>query len=199
MQTHHFKGQHSDEKVLYEVKPHIYSLWLRIAGVVLLSILLCVFSILLVSVSSVIPPLGIIFAIAITLIASWILHIQYDKTIAYITDRRLVRFEAHHPFHVATRSLNWDDTMKVKTYPPHFIWSMLNIGTVVLHARSSIISLEGDSIQREVAGDDLELKDVWYYEDLGNYIEKILYTNKRNHAELADFRPFVPKPKGQRY
>ena len=34
--------------------------------------------------------------------------------------------------------------------------------------------------------------------DLGNYIDKILFTYKQMPTGVANIRPFVPKPKGER-
>ncbi len=73
----------------------------------------------------------------------------HHKSVAYVTDRRLVRFEAHNPLFTSTRALSWDDTMKVKSYPPNILWNMLNIGTLVLHARASTLSFTKDEIQEK--------------------------------------------------
>ena len=43
-----------------------------------------------------------------------------------------------------------------------------------------------------------ELTHVYYYRDLGNYIDKILYTYKQKPKEMKKIKPFVEKPKGQR-
>lgn len=49
-----------------------------------------------------------------------------------------------------------------------------------------------------VTDDDIELADIYYYRDLGNYIEKILFLYKKQPKEVANLNAFVPKPKGKR-
>jgi len=44
--------------------------------------------------------------------------------------------------------------------------------------------------------EDVRITDVYYFEDLANYIDKILFTFKNTPAEVANLKPFVPKPKG---
>lgn len=197
--THYFPGQHSDEKVLYEVKPHPFALYTQFTLVLGTAAIIAILSAVLSFVYAPVVLVGFSLALLIAVLGCWAAYAQFNDNIAYLTDRRVIRFEATTPFHTATRAINWDDVMKIKTYPPSVIWSMLNIGTVVLHARSSIISGTGDSIQKEVTGDDLELRHVYYYKDLGNYIEKILHIIKKNPAELDELRPFIAKPRGKRY
>lgn len=199
MNEHYFPGQHSDEKILYEMRPHDLPLFIRIIGIIILSVIIFVLSAILAMIHPLVTLIGILLAFAISGIGITVSIIQHKGAIGYITDRRIIRFEKPHPFHTAVRSLNWDDVMKVKTYPPNFIWSMLNIGTIVVRARASTTSFAQDTIQREVSGDDLEVHDVWYYQDLGNYIEKILHTYKQNPQELQNFRSFIPMPRGQRF
>ena len=197
-----FPGQQSDERVLYEVRPHKYSLYVKMTVVIAMALLVAFLSLLVGSLfSELIALFGIVLALAIGLFGGWAVMSQFNQYRAYITDRRVVRFEATTPFNVNTRSLNWDDTLKIKTFPPNVIWSMLNIGEVVLHARSSIISFTShdQEIEKEITGDDLELKYVYYYKDLGNYLDKILYTYRHNPTEVKNIHPFVAKPRGQRY
>ena len=47
--------------------------------------------------------------------------------------------------------------------------------------------------------EDIRMPYTWYYEDLANYVEKILHLNKTKPDEIAKLHLFVPKPKGQRY
>ena len=46
--------------------------------------------------------------------------------------------------------------------------------------------------------EDVRVTDVYYFEDLANYIDKILFTFKNSPAEIATLKPFVPKGKGLR-
>ena len=42
------------------------------------------------------------------------------------------------------------------------------------------------------------VRDVFYFEDLANYIDKILFTFKNKPAEVDQIAPFIPKPRGER-
>ncbi len=46
--------------------------------------------------------------------------------------------------------------------------------------------------------EDVRVTDVYYFEDLANYIDKILFTFKNTPGDIAAIKPFVPHPKGQR-
>lgn len=196
-----FPGQQSDEIVLYEVRPHHYALIAKVTGIFLLAFVVAFLSLLI---GNFINPLaaviGVILAIAIAVLGFWATLSQFNQARTYITDRRVVRFDANTPFNVNSRSLSWDDVLKIKTFPPSFIGSLFNIGEVVLHARSSIISFTpNDAIEKEIAGDDLEIKYVYYYKDLGHYLDKILYTYRHSPQEVRTMRTFVTRPKGKRY
>jgi hypothetical protein len=195
-----FPGQQNDEKILYVIRPHFIAKFFSLLKTYLLATLLVLLSLALWNMTGEnLVGLGMIFGVLIAVFGTLLISRMHENSVSYLTDRRLVRFEQHSPFNTSTRSLSWDDVLKVKTYPPNMLWSMFNVGTVVLHARSSIISFHQDEIQKTVAGDDLDIRDVYYYKDLGNYIDKILYLNRHNPGELKELRQFVPKPRGQRY
>jgi hypothetical protein len=140
---------------------------------------------------------GIVIALILAVIGTKIVTDYQTRDIAYITDRRLMRFEPTTLFATNPRSLTWDEVVKVKTYPPNAIWKQLAIGNVIVHARTP--SRPDEHTPGAVAADDIELKDVYYYKDLGNYIDKILFTYKQKPKEMDTIRPFVAKPKGERY
>jgi hypothetical protein len=125
-----------------------------------------------------------------------------EKNITYITDRRVVRFAASNPWFVTTRTIGWDEVVKVKTHVSSWWMRMLNVGTVVIHARSTVAPLlAGEDLSREVRAtdDDVHIEDVEYYRDLGNYLDKLLYLYKREPNKLDTLREFIPKPRGKRY
>jgi hypothetical protein len=122
-----------------------------------------------------------------------------QKSRAYITDRRAVRFYAHNPFATAVRSLSWDQAVKVKTFPPNLIYKLARIGSVIIHSQSTIANHSDSKLPDLANNDDLELEEVYYYKDLGNYIDKIIYLYHRQPKDLPKLKPFVLKPKGLRY
>ena len=141
---------------------------------------------------------GLALAVVIVVVGTKIVTDYQVRNISYITDRRLVRFEPTTLFATNSRTLTWDEVVKVKTYPPNMLWKQLAIGNVVVHARTPGRPDDSHGMNGMTA-DDIQLTDVFYYKDLGNYIDKILFTYKQKPKDIALIRPFVPKPKGERY
>lgn len=195
-----FFGIQDGEKILYVVKPHPLSLTFKLIKMYLASaVVFLAFVILgtqLVQIATFVS-IGFIIAVLIAIIGSKVVTDYQKRDMAYITDRRLVRFEPTTLVATNPRSISWDEVVKVKTYPSNFIMKELAVGNVVIHARTP--ARPDDRNPMTITADDIELKDVYYYKDLGNYIDKILFTYKQRPKELDEIRPFVPKPKGERY
>jgi hypothetical protein len=197
-----FYGKQTDENILYVVKPHSLATTFGLIKIFLVAIIISTILIILgtqiASLMTVFVVSGIILFMLIVVIGTKIVLDWQKRSISYITDRRLVHFEPTTLFATNSRTLTWDEVVKVKTFPPNFIWKQMAIGNVVVHARTPIHpGGQDDSIGISV--DDIELKDVYYYRDLGNYIDKILFTYKQKPAEIDDIKPFVLKPRGERY
>lgn len=189
-----FYGRQEDEKILYVVRPHHLASLLKLMKVYFVA-LVVFFAFVLVgsqimSVTALLKFLGTILGVVIAAFGTKIVGDYQKRNISYITDRRVVHFEPTTLFATNSRTLSWDEVVKVKTYPPNMFWKQMAIGNVVMHARTPA---EGELI------DDIELKDVYYYRDLGNYIDKILFTYKQKPREVSEVRPFVLKPRGERY
>lgn len=197
-----FYGKQEGEKILYVVRPHFLGVLSSVLKIYLVVIVISsVFFILasqIASLGSLFSLLGALFLLGGLIIGTKIVFDWQSRNIAYITDRRLVRFEPTTLVATNSRSLSWDEAVKVKTYPPNFIWKQLAIGNVTVHARTTIRTAE-DTPKDTVSADDIELKDVYFYRDLGNYIDKILFIYKQKSGEVSELRPFVPRPRGQRY
>ncbi len=171
-----FYGQQDGEKILYHIEAHPIHLWLTLAKLYAGSLAIV---------------LGVLGTLAIK-------TMEHNST-AYITDRRVVRFHAHSPFATSSRTLSWDQAVTVKTFPPNFIYKILMTGSVIIHSKSTIANSDTLKTKNIVSNDDLELTSVYYYKDLGNYIDKIIYLYNREPEKLNKIRPFTPKPKGKRY
>ncbi len=198
-----FYGRQEGEKILYVVHPHALATLIGLVKVfgisLIVSLVLIILGTQLGSAGSLLVILGILFFFIIIILGSQIVLNWQRREIAYITDRRLVRFEPTTLVATNSRTLSWDDVVKVKTFPPNFIFKQLAIGNVVVHARTPARPYDDQETTRWMTADDIQLNNVYYYRDLGNYIDKILFTYKQRPREVSEFRPFVPKPKGQRY
>lgn len=184
-----FDGQQTGELILYELRPHPMVKYLSIAKMVLLSlVLLAVLFIIGVATKQaplLLLMLGGIIAVILTAGSLWWNHTVYGRSVTYITDRRIMRFDVVSPFFTTKRSLFWNEALKAKGYAPNLLARMLGIGTVEIAPHMD---------QHE----DVIIPHVAYFEDVANYIDKILFTYKQTPSALSDFKPFVPKPRWRR-
>lgn len=198
-----FFGKQDGERILYVVRPHQLSLIAKIAQIYLIAIVVLLAFVILgsqVAPFGLFTTAGLITGLLIAIVGTKVITNYQKRDIAYITDRRLVRFEPTTLVATNPRSITWDEVVKVKTYPPNLVWKELAIGCVSIHSRSSMRDYSpDDKTFYDVSVDDIELKDVYLYKDLGNYIDKILFTYKQRPKEMDNIRVFVPKPKGERY
>lgn len=196
-----FFGKQGDERILYVVRPHPLATTVGLIRIYLIALVVLVVLALLgtqiIGFEGWFVISGVIIAAVMIIAGTKILTDYQSRDIAYITDRRIIRFEPTTLFATNPRSLSWDEVVKVKTYPPNFMWKQLAIGNVVVHARTP--ARPDDFGHGEVIADDIELKNVYYYRDLGNYIDKILFTYKQKPREMEEIRAFIPKPRGERY
>lgn len=197
-----FYGQQENEKILYVVRPHFLANIISLAKVYLVAIVVFAVFFLMAKIIStetnLLHILGIGVGAIIFLVGTKFVQSYQKRNVSYITDRRIVRFDPTTFFATNIRTLSWDEAVKVKTFSPNIILKQSMVGTVVIHARTSVKTVD-EEITHTMAADDIELKDVYLYRDLGNYIDKILYTYKQIPAEMKSLRPFIPRPKGQRY
>lgn len=186
-----FPGQQDGEKVLYHTKPDRRMELLTIVGVVFVGIVLIFllqffFSFAGAMFAGFETPL-LLVSVATIIIVCWWINEVYTNTDIYITDRRMLRFQPVMPYRRTTRSLFWDEAIKVKTYYKNIILEkILGIGSLEVHGRNH-------------ERDNVDVEYVTYHEDLGNYIDKILFLYKNKPDDLHAIKTFIPKPVGLRY
>lgn len=185
-----FEGQQTDERILYTIVPHPFSKYLAIGKIVFLSIF---FYLVLLLISTIVPDaasalktVGILLSFVLLVIGIWWNNTVYTRDRAYITDRRIIRFDVVSPFFKTKRELFWNEALKAKAYAPNLFYRMMKVGI-----------LEVDPIMGE--RENVIVRDVYYFEDLANYIDKILFTFKNKPAEIESIQPFIPKPRGERH
>ncbi len=184
-----FDGQQEGERILYTVTPHAIHKYLAIARLLFLALF---FFIVLWVIGEIVPVMMTALRIAGFVLAGILLGVGYwwnlvvfKKSRTYITDRRIIRFDVVSPFFVTKRALFWNEALKTKAYTSNILFRSLKIGT---------IDVEPQLAEHE----DVRVTDVYYFEDLANYIDKILFTFKNTPGDIASIKPFVPKAKGQR-
>lgn len=175
-----FDGQQEGERILFEIHPHVIVKHLVIAKIALTALIFLVIGI----VTSLFLP-GLAIAVVILAIGIWWNTMLFADTHAYVTDRRIMRFERVSPFLVTKRALFWNEAMKAKAYQPNLILQKFNIGTLI--------------VEPQISGEEnVYIPHIYFAEDLANYIDKILFTFKNSPADVVLIKPFVPKPRGQR-
>ena len=183
-----FDGQQEGERVLYEIRPHRVFERFALLRIVLTALIFLVIILVIGSQSNtqtIIYLIGIGIVVAFLTIGLWWNKMFFRDTRAYVTDRRIMRFERVSPFIVAKRALFWNEALKAKAYEPNFLLQSMKIGSLIIEPQ----------VQTE---ENVIIKNVHYAGDLANYIDKILFTFKNTPGEINALRPFVPKPRGQR-
>ena len=189
MEKTDFDGQQAGERVLYIISPHPAHLILAVARVVFPAVL---FFVIIAFISYVIPDfswllrlIGGLLSLALTAFGVWWNLAVFRKSKSFVTDRRILRFDFTTPFVMTKRGLFWNETLKVKAYAPNLLWRWLNVG---------VVEVEPVMGERE----SVTVSYVYYFEDLGNYLDKVLYLFKNHPDELAQLKPFVALPRGNR-
>lgn len=189
MENIQFDGQQTDERIFSVLVPHPFAKYVALVRLVLLALF---FFLILQLIGFVVPAIAapmrvasIVLSGILLIVGIWWNQTVYGKSKTFITDRRIIRFEVMTPFFTTKRALFWNEALKAKGYAPNIFWKMLKIGKV--------------RVEPQLAeGEDVLVHDVSLYDDVANYIDKILFTFKNKSADVAAIHPFIPKPKGQR-
>ncbi len=184
-----FDGQQTDERVLYTIISHPLGKRLAITKL----FLLCVFFYLVLAlIATVVPlaasalhPVGLLVSVLLFVLGTWWNTTVYAKDRCFITDRRIIRFDVVSPFFTTKRELFWNEALKAKGYAPNLFYRFLKVGTI------EVTPLLGER-------ENVVVRDVYYFEDVANYIDKILFTFKNKPEEMNNLTAFVAKPRGQR-
>ncbi len=188
--TEAFDGQQEGERILFTFVAHPVAFWNEVT-----KFLLGTFAIVaLVWFSGEIftkyaEPLrnaAIIIGTVVSFSGLWWINKYYRDGKVFLTERRVVRFEPRFPFFFRKRTLFWANVLKTKAVPRNILLRIFKIGSLAI----SPISGEDE---------DIKLDYVYYFEDLANYIDKILFLSKHTPTELNSMKEFVLKPKGRRF
>lgn len=184
-----FDGQQSDERILAVIIAHPFARFIATSAIVALALL---FFLMIILIGSAVPQaaapvqtIGTILCVLFASIGLWFVNTAYNNDRTYITDRRIIRFDTPTPFFRTKRALFWSEALKAKAFAPNLLLRMMNIGTLIVEP------LMGER-------ESVAVTNVSYYEDLANYIDKILYDSKNNPSAVAQIKPFVAMPRGKR-
>lgn len=174
-----FDGQQTGERILYTIFPHPFSKNFALVRNIILGLFFFIFIFTLIGI------IGVLFVLFVLVISIWWTITVFNRDVAYITDRRIIRFDQVSPFFRTKRELFWGEALKAKAYAPNLLYKMMKIGNLEINPQM------GD-------GENVRITDVFYFEDLANYIDKILFTFKNSPQDMANLKPFILKPKGER-
>lgn len=184
-----FDGIQTDERILARVIPHPLRKTVHLVAALFLGLF---FTLVVINISTLVPfaadyvtSAGLVISVIVTLLWVFWVNLRESRSAAYITDRRVIRFEPVSPVLTTKRSLFWNEVLKAKAYSPNIFYKTAGIGNLVVSPHLS-------------ENEDILLRDISYAEDLANYIDKILYLIKNNPSAVASLKPFVAKPRGQR-
>ncbi len=184
-----FDGQQTNERILCIIIPHTFTKYVALVRLILLALffffILQLIGSVVTNIAGALQIASVVLSGLLLVVGFWWNNTVYKKSKTYITDRRIIRFEVMTPFFTTKRALFWNETLKAKGYAQNIFWKTLKIGKV--------------RVEPQLAeGEDVLVHDVFMYDDVANYIDKILFTFKNKPAEVSEIKPFVPKPKGER-
>lgn len=184
-----FPGKQNDERVLYVIAPHALPKWLLIFKTLVTAAAVGAALYYLSSGSLNLIPQEYLAAclvlVALSAISFLVWNIKLRRIRTYLTDRRIVRTEHAFPFLRRKRTLFWAEASRAKAISPNFLFRLARVGTIEVASKFSP--------QESVA-----MNNVYYFDDLANYIDKILHLSHTSPGEISNVRPFVPRPKGRR-
>lgn len=187
-----FNGQQTDERILYHAKPHFSMKYIDFGTAVIVGLFIIVglqlIALTFGDFAQIVQIIGTAVILIVVGIILWWIHVFFDRTEIFVTDRRFVKFFPVHPFRRTMRSIFWDEAMKSKTFYRRnsLLERILGIGSLEVHARQN-------------ERDNVDIDYITYHDDLGHYIDKILFTFKNQPEEIRSLHEFIPKPRGKRY
>jgi hypothetical protein len=186
-----FPGQYSDEKILFVTREGKSMLWLRMAFITLIGLTLLTAGIVgtnvinrFVNIPSFIPFAIALIALIGSAIGYWWVYTLWRKSVFIVTTRRLTKFIYTTPFTRYQLSLGLDRIVDTGAYQKSYLQAFTNLGYFV--ARSAAGNIK-----------NFKIINISFYEDLHNYINKLLFTFNKEKEQLNSFRPFIPHLKGE--
>lgn len=206
--SHRFAGQATDERILYVTREHPLFLYGRILAVVGVTVAVLGAGLLLMSVLSlilpvwsakVVLPLALLLAAFFMIIGVWWVYSVWQKSLAILTNKRLLKIIYTTPFNRYNQSLPLEMIVDTSCNNQGFFEgvaaSLLQIGTLTARSSASSSGVATEDAAR-VNKKYFYLENIKYCEDLQQYLNKVISLLRQTPAKLETFRPFIPHLKG---
>jgi hypothetical protein len=200
-----FPGQASDERILFVTRESETLLLVRRITVVVTAafIFFCGYGLGTVATSIVGLAAGSLFelvaaviAIVFLVVGFWWTTLLWKRSIALITNKRLIKFIYTTPWNRHNLSLPLDMIVDTGAYSKGFLQALFKLGTFTARSSASSSGVATDDPGR-VNKKYFYIDNVTNAEDIHHYINKVLFVYRQDWAKLATFRPFLPHLKGE--
>jgi hypothetical protein len=201
-----FPGQASDEEILYVTREHSFFLVMRLLFIfgiglsIILTTVLLSRTINLIFSTNVLPSIVLImllFFCLFILIGSWWVFALWKKSIAIVSNKRLIKFIYTTPINRYNMSLPLDMIVDTSCHNKGFLSSYLKIGSITARSSASSSGLATDDTSR-INKKYFYLENIQYFEDLQQYLNKLINTLHKEPEKLNKFRPFIPHLKAEK-
>jgi hypothetical protein len=200
-----FPGQASDERVLYVTREHPLFLILRLSFVFLVGLSIILASVILnrtISLILISPLLSeLILAVLFLfflfmIVGAWWVFTLWKKSVAIVTNKRLIKFIYTTPFNRYNMSLPLEMIVDTSFHNRGLLSSYLKIGSITARSSASSSGVATDDPSR-VNKKYFYIENIRYAEDLQQYLNKLINTLLKQPKKLVNFRPFLPYLKGE--
>ncbi|NLG06492.1 MAG: hypothetical protein GX559_02205 [Candidatus Pacebacteria bacterium] len=200
-----FPGQGSDEKILYVTREHVIFLVYKILFILLIAVTIIVASVMLNrsfgqvfhnQLLSSILAIGLLVFFVFILLGVWWVFTLWKKSVAIVTNKRLIKFIYTTPVNRYNMSLPLEMIVDTSYHNKGFLSSYLNIGSITARSSASSSGVATDDVTR-VNKKYFYLENIQYAEDLQQYLNKLINALHKDSSALNDLRPFLPNLKGE--
>jgi hypothetical protein len=200
-----FPGQSSDERILFvtreaEVLLAFRRLMLIVAAVMIfVSALMAgrfLDSLIGGGLGAALDMFGALAALVFFLVGWWWVTTLWKRSLAIITNKRLIKFIYTTPWNRHNLSLPLDMIVDTGAYSKGWIQALFRLGTFTARSSASSSGAATDDPDR-VNKKYFYIENVTNPEDIHHYIHKVLFVFRQDWHKLENFRPFLPHLKGE--
>ena len=140
--------------------------------------------------------MALIIFLAILLLGGWWIFSVWKKSVAILTNKRLTKFIYTTPINRYNLSLPLEMIVDTSCHNKGFLSSYLHLGTVTARSSATSSGVATDDRNR-INKKYFYLENIEYFEDFQQYLNKVISVLRQDVNKLTDFRPFLPKLKGE--